>query len=137
VRTLVPEIRKQMPELMERVIRGVTEAHGASYDLDYVPGYRPVINDDEVTRVVEEAAKEAFGESSVELQRPTMGGEDFSAYQQKVPGTFIWVGAGNDEKGITHPHHHPRFTFDEDALPIGMRMHLAAAFGLLNEGSAG
>lgn len=131
VRTLEPEIRKQMPELMERVIKGVTEAHGASYDFDYAFGYRPVINDEEVTRVVEETAKRTFGEDAVELQRPTMGGEDFSAYQQKVPGTFIWVGAGSEEKGIVHPHHHPRFTFDEDALPIGMRLHLEAATSLL------
>jgi metal-dependent amidase/aminoacylase/carboxypeptidase family protein len=131
VRTLEPEIRKQMPELMERVIKGVTEAHGASYDFDYAFGYRPVINDEEVTRVVEETAKKTFGEDAVELQRPTMGGEDFSAYQQKVPGTFIWVGAGSEEKGIVHPHHHPRFTFDEDALPIGMRLHLEAATSLL------
>ncbi len=132
VRTLDPEVRKQMPELMERVIKGVTEAHGATYDLDYLFGYRPVINDDEVTRVVEEAARGAFGDEAVELQRPTMGGEDFSAYQQKVPGTFIWVGAGNEEKGIVHPHHHPRFNVDEDALPIGMKMHLEAVFGLLS-----
>ncbi|MGI8541420.1 MAG: M20 family metallopeptidase [Rubrobacteraceae bacterium] len=130
VRTLDPEIRKQMPELMERVIKGVTEAHGATHELDYSFGYRPVINDEEVTRVVEETAKNTFGEDAVELQRPTMGGEDFSAYQQKVPGTFIWVGAGSEEKDIVHPHHHPRFTFDEDALPIGVRMHLEAAWSL-------
>lgn len=130
VRTLEPEIRKQMPALMERVIKGVTEAHGATHELDYAFGYRPVINDDEVTRVIEETARSAFGNEAVELQRPTMGGEDFSAYQQKTPGTFIWVGAGNEEKGIVHPHHHPRFTFDEDALPIGVRMHLEAAWSL-------
>lgn len=131
VRTLSPEVREQMPVLMERVIKGVTEAHGATYDLDFTFGYRPVINDEEVTRIVEETARSVFGEEAVELQRPTMGGEDFSAYQQRAPGTFIWVGAGNEEKGIVHPHHHPRFTFDEDALPIGMRMHLEAVFSLL------
>ncbi|MGH3086682.1 MAG: M20 family metallopeptidase [Rubrobacteraceae bacterium] len=137
VRTLDPEVRKQMPELMERVIKGVTDAHGATYDLDYDFGYRPVINDEDVTRVVEVAARGAFGNEAVELQRPTMGAEDFSAYQTKVPGTFIWVGAGNEEKGIVHPHHHPRFTVDEAALPIGMRMHLEAAMRLLDGGSAG
>ncbi len=123
-----------MPVLMERVIKGVTGAHGAGYDLEYNFGYRSVINDEEVTRVVEEAARDAFGDEAVEIQRSTMGVEDFSAYQQRVPGTFIWVGAGNEEKEIIHPHHHPRFTFDEDALPIGVRMHLEAAFGLLSAG---
>jgi metal-dependent amidase/aminoacylase/carboxypeptidase family protein len=50
------------------------------------------------------------------MMRPIMGGEDFSAYQQVTPGTFLFVGAGNKEKGISAPHHHPRFTVDEDAL---------------------
>lgn len=41
-------------------------------------------------------------------------------YQSVVPGTFFNVGAGNADKGITYPHHHPRFTVDEDALPVGV-----------------
>ena len=132
VRTLDPDIRERMPELMERVIKGVTQAHGAGYEFRYKPGYRPVINDEEVTRVVEETAREVFGEASLEMMRPIMGGEDFSAYQQVTPGTFLFVGAGNEEKGIAAPHHHPRFTVDEDALEDGVKMHVNTAFRLLD-----
>ena len=57
------------------------------------------------------------------------------ALQQKAPGTFFWVGAGNEEKGITFPHHHPQFTIDEDALPIGVKMFLNATFKLLDNGA--
>ena len=57
--------------------------------------------------------------------RPTMGGEDFSAYQQKAPGVFAFVGAGNAEKGFDFPHHHPRFDIDERSLDIGLRYLLA------------
>jgi amidohydrolase len=45
------------------------------------------------------------------------------------------VGAGNEEKGITFPHHHPQFTIDEDALPIGVKMFLNATFKLLDNGA--
>jgi amidohydrolase len=133
VRTLDPEVRKKVPELMERVVKGITEAHGASYEFKYQFGFRPVVNDEEVTRAIVEAVQEVFGEETLELVRPNLGGEDFSALQQAAPGTFFWVGAGNKEKGITYPHHHPRFTIDEDALPYGVKMFLNATFKLLNE----
>ena len=132
VRTLYPEVRKRVPELMERIVRGITEAHRASYEFEYQFGFRPVVNDEETTRAIEETVREVFGEEALEIVRPTLGGEDFSALQQKAPGTFFWVGAGNEEKGITYPHHHPRFTVDEDAFPYGMKMFVNAAFKLLD-----
>src|SRR5215208_1805040 len=137
VRTLDPEVRKRVPELMERIVKGITEAHGASYEFEYQFGYRPVVNDEEVTRAIEETVREVFGEETLEMVRPNLGGEDFSALQQKAPGTFFWVGAGNQDKGITYPHHHPRFTIDEDALPYGVKMFVNATFKLLEEQRAG
>ncbi len=132
VRTLDPGVREKIPEIMERVVKGITEAHGASYGFEYQFGYRPVINDEEVTRVIEETVREVLGDETLEVMRPNMGGEDFSAFQQKAPGTFFYVGAGNEDKGIIHPHHHPRFTVDEDALPYGVKMFVNATFKLLN-----
>jgi amidohydrolase len=133
VRTLDPEVREKMPEIMERVIRGITEAHGADYEFSYERGYRPVVNDGELTREIEETAREVVGPENVEIMPPTMGGEDFSAYGQRAPSAFYLVGAGNEGRGITAPHHHPRFDIDEDALGIGLRMHLATALRLLGD----
>jgi amidohydrolase len=135
VRTLDPEVRQRVPEIMERVVKGVTEAHGAGYDFEYQFGYRPVINDEEVTAVVEETVREDFGEEALEIMSPNMGGEDFSAFLQRASGTFFLVGAGNEERGIVHPHHHPRFTIDEDALGNGVKMFLGATFRLLDGAS--
>jgi amidohydrolase len=137
VRTLDEEVRAKVPETMERIIGGVTAAHDASYEFEYQRGYRPVVNDEEVTRVVEETVREVFGERALEMMSPIMGGEDFSAYQQVVPGTFVFVGAGNEAKGITYPHHHPRFTVDEDALENGVKMHVNVAFELLDKETGG
>ncbi|ALC90794.1 N-acyl-L-amino acid amidohydrolase [Bacillus sp. FJAT-18017] len=131
VRSFDPKLRETVPATMERVIKGITEAHGATYEFKYEFGYRPVINDAEVTRVIEETVREVFGEQALDLMRPNMGGEDFSAFQQKAPGAFFYVGAGNEEKGITYPHHHARFTIDEDALEIGVKMFLNATFKFL------
>lgn len=131
VRSFDETLRKNVPKLMERIVKGITEAHGATYEFAFEYGYRPVINNDEVTRVIEETVREVFGKEAVDHMKPNMGGEDFSAFMQKAPGSFFYVGAGNKEKGIIYPHHHPRFTIDEDALEIGVRLFVHAALKLL------
>jgi amidohydrolase len=127
VRTFDPALRTRVPQLMERVIKGVTEAHGATYEFTYERGYRPVINDAEVTREMAEIVEAVCGPDVLVTLRPTMGGEDFSAFLQKAPGSFFFIGAGNASKGIVHPHHHPRFDIDERALDTGVRIFVEAA----------
>ena len=132
VRTLDEEVRKGVPETMERIVKGITSAHDASYEFEYQRGYRPVVNNEEVTCAIEETVRELFGETALEMMRPLMAGEDFSAYQQAAPGSFFYVGAGNEEKGITYPHHHPRFNIDENALEDGIKMFVHTTFRLLD-----
>ncbi|MCL6577283.1 M20 family metallopeptidase [Kyrpidia sp.] len=133
VRCFNPELRRQAPQWIERILKGVTEAHGAEYDFEYTHGYRPVINDATVTAWLREGLEEAFGPEVIVEAVPTMGGEDFSAYQSRVAGSFFFIGAGNPDKGIVYPHHHPRFTVDEDALPIGVKALAAGVMKLLAE----
>ncbi|WP_026692997.1 M20 family metallopeptidase [Peribacillus kribbensis] len=133
VRTFDADLRQSVPATMERIVKGITEAHGAEYEFTYDFGYRPVINDKEITAVLEETVKEVYGEETVDRMKPNMGGEDFSAYQQKAAGTFIYIGAGNKEKEAVYPHHHPRFAIDEDALEKGVRIFSHAAFKLLSQ----
>ena len=49
VRTFDKELRTRIPKEMERIVKGITEAHGAEYEFAYQEGYRPVINDARVT----------------------------------------------------------------------------------------
>jgi amidohydrolase len=132
-RTLNSSVRESLPQRMEEIIEGITKAHHATYTFKYDFGYRPVDNDQSVTSIIEEIARKVVGNQNVIPVRPTMGGEDFSAYQQKAPGTFFFVGAGNVDKGIIYPHHHPKFTIDEDSLEIALKMFLEATFEFLSE----
>ncbi|MFD1359870.1 M20 family metallopeptidase [Fictibacillus halophilus] len=133
VRSFDAEIRKSVPKTIERIVKGITEAHGADYDFDYEFGYRPVINDHKVTQVIEDTIVEVYGEKTLDRMKPNMGGEDFSAFQQKAGGTFFYIGAGNPEKEAVYPHHHARFEIDEDALEKGVRVFVHAAFKLLDK----
>lgn len=132
VRSFNPKLRDHVPELMEKIIKGITEAHGASYQFDYQRGYSPVINDDKVTNLIEETILDVWGEDTLLKIPPMMGSEDFSSFANEVLGCFIFVGAGNWEKGIIYPHHHPKFTVDEDSLEIGVKLFVNSAFKLLD-----
>ncbi|MDI4648370.1 amidohydrolase [Cohnella hashimotonis] len=131
VRSFGEQVRQDAKEQLLRIVQGIAAAHGAEYEFDYVLGYRPVVNDETLTRILEEAAVGLVGADAVVHTPPGMSGEDFSAYQQKAPGTFVNIGAGNADKGIMYPHHHPKFDFDESALEIGARLFVRAAEKLL------
>lgn len=133
IRTFDLDLRTRVPELMERVVKGITEAHGATYEFNLKKGYLPVINNEALTHVLEETASELFGEEAIEKVHPTMGAEDFSAYQTKAPGAFFFIGGGNPDEEMGYPHHHPRFSVDERSIALGMKMFVHAAFKLMPE----
>ena len=132
VRAFREELRRQTEGRMDKIIRGITQGHGAEYSFQYQYGYQPVVNDERVTGIVREALTRSLGEGSVIPATPTMGAEDFSAYQKMAPGVFFYVGAGNRAKGLTRQHHHGLFAIDEDCLGIGVQAMVATAEGLLS-----
>jgi amidohydrolase len=129
VRSFAPAVRDRLPGLVEDVVRGVTSAHGAAYELDYRRGYAPVVNDERPTALVRAVVDPA---AQAEIA-PIMGGDDFSAYLANAPGCYAFVGARSEEAGAVHPHHHPCFRIDERALPVGVRLHVDVAQRALRE----
>lgn len=132
VRTFDPEIRNIVPDMMEKIINGVCMAHGAKYCFDYERGYDPVINDGLLIQKLTDVLTEVIGADSIEKVNPVMGGEDFSEYLKVIPGAMLFIGAGNSEKGIINPHHHPCFNIDENALFNGTEALVWSALGLLD-----
>jgi amidohydrolase len=126
VRTLDTEVWEAVPGLIESVARGVCEAHGCELELDYRRLDRPLVNDPGVTAQVRELAVAVAGEDNV-VEEVTLGGEDMADFLERVPGCFFFVGARNEERGITASHHDPAFDIDEDALPLGAEMLIRVA----------
>jgi amidohydrolase len=79
------------------------------------------------TIVSREAAAAVVGEANVVVPETTMGGEDVSEYLERAPGCFVFIGSSNAQKGLSEPHHSPRFDFDEDALTVGCQFLVRAA----------
>ncbi|SHH60747.1 M20 metallopeptidase family protein [Clostridium grantii] len=117
VRTLTTEKRNQVPEQMENVIKGITSIYGAEYEFIYDRYYPPVINDNKMTDIIKLGASQIIGENNVEIiSVPSMGGEDFSYFCEKIPSAFFNIGTYNKDKNIIHPLHSPYFDIDEEVL---------------------
>lgn len=132
VRTFDEQLRREIPELMKQMVAGITAAHGATYRFSFERGYRPVVNDPELTERLKRVVAARLGSHILADLRPSMGGEDFSAYQQKAPGVFAFIGARNEDAGFMQPHHHPRFDIDERSLELGLQYLTAASLDLLS-----
>jgi amidohydrolase len=78
-------------------------------------------------------ARKTLGKKSIVAFNPVMGGEDFAYYLQKVPGAFLFFGAGD---GTQFPHHHPGFDIDERALPQATLLMTTLALEYLKEENA-
>lgn len=122
IRTFNRETHAKIPEMVERVIRGVCESMGASYTLDYIRQTSPLVNSAEMCELVSQCAAEVVGAENVIRDESvrTMGGEDMAYFLERVPGCYFFLGARNEARGFVHPHHSPRFDIDESALPIGV-----------------
>ncbi len=116
----------------ERIVSNICKAHRADYELEFFPSNSTLINNEKTTKIVEKAAEDVFGKENI-VNYVCMAGEDFAEFTAEVPGTFYFIGAGNEEKNCTYPHHHPKFDIDEDVLKYGVEMHLKSVFNFLNK----
>lgn len=120
VRTLKEAIHRHMPAWIERIVRHVTRAHGADYELRYAKDYPCLTNHPATAARIRRAAEDLFGAKlKVRELPPSMGAEDFSLFLQKAPGAMAMLGAGGKDKSSRHPHHSPRFLVDESVFHQG------------------
>lgn len=132
VRTYDAAFRDGVVEMMKRILKGITEAHGATYTMDYRIGYPSIINQEALVKATLPAFKRLLGEANVLEVIPSMGGEDFSYFAQVTPGFYFRLGVANEKKGIIHGAHTPMFDADEDSLKTGVQVMAAAVCDFLN-----
>ncbi len=112
VRAFSPKVMDLVEERMAAIAQGVAAGLGCSSSLDFRRLCQPTVNDPEQTLAYADAAQ-ALG--PVDRDFPaTMGGEDFGAMLERVPGAYILVGNGDSEEV-----HHPRYDFSDEAIPYG------------------
>jgi hippurate hydrolase len=133
IRATHPEIRAQIIDGLQRMVRAMDGLYNAKTTIHFRDGLPPVINHPVAARLARKAAKKIVGQEGVVKQRhPSLGGEDFAYFLQKVPGCLVRFGAGHPELANI-PAHSPYFDFDEGVLPIGAAFLAQVAWQALHQ----
>ena len=136
IRTISPGRRAAIAALVQQVADGLAAAHGATIDLQIVPGYPVTVNDREVVAWFRGLASDLAGESAVDdLEAPVMGAEDFSYVIERVPGMMAFLGARPaSEDPETAPQNHSNLVvFEEAPMALGVALYAAAALDFLGD----
>ena len=132
LRTHNKDVRAKVRTMFEETLAGTCAAYGAGYDLDWKEGYTIGDNDAGAVAIAREVAEKYLPSCTLhDMPAPMFGSEDFSSYQEKVPGCFMFVGAGNPEIGAVHGLHNPQFKLDEDVMKTGVSLHVGLVHHLL------
>ncbi len=125
IRSTQIDARAKIEPILQRTLEGMAAALGVRYSLDVRPGSPGVLNDPMVVEVFREAVVSLLGEEAIQpVGLPSMGGEDFAFFAEKVPSAMIRVGTG-----LSTALHTPTFVADDEAVPLAA--HLLARTALL------
>lgn len=132
IRTFEAEVREMVLSRLEALCKGIADAMGVEVDLDLAALTPAVVNDAAATALLRQVAQRILGPENVCDDFRTMGSEDMAFFLRKVPGSYMFLGSANAERGLDFPHHNPRFDFDEGVLPLGVAILAETATRFLN-----
>ena len=119
VRTYKVETMRMVEARMRALASSIAQGFGATAELVFNEITVPVINTEEQTTAIADAAAALVGEQHVDRNKPpVMGSEDFSYMLQEVPGAYIIVGNGEGSQGGCEVHN-PQYDFNDSAIPYG------------------
>jgi amidohydrolase len=133
IRTFEPAVRNCVLQRVEKIVQSIAEGMGCKAEMDIQILTPATVNHPEIAERVQRVARQLFSDHDIDVANyVTMGSEDFSFVLDKVPGCFFFIGSANHKNGLDAGHHHPRFDFDETALPNGAALMAASIMDLLN-----
>jgi len=123
IRTLDPDMQAKIEERIRRTVDGIAQSAGATAEV-FISGGLPITyNDPELTRRMAPTLARVAPNGDAATRPPSTGAEDFSYYQQEIPGVFFFL--GGVPEGVSPedaaPHHSPYFMFDEGGIKVGVR----------------
>jgi amidohydrolase len=127
-----PQSVEQPTQRFQRIAEQVCRTHRCTCEIDIVHENIPLINDERMVALARSTAAHVFPNRAAVIDNLSIASEDFSEFSARVPGVFMFLGAGNAQKGTTVSHHSPHFNIDEDVLVHGVAMHVHGALNFLS-----
>ena len=122
MRTLSQGVRERSKQLMREILAQVAAAHGATFDLEFLQPIPVTHNDPALVEETLPVVRSIVGEANLIALSPFMPAEDFSEFQQVVPGFYYFLGVANRERGITAGWHTAEYDVDEESLVVGVKV---------------
>lgn len=124
IRAFDESVRKDIQRRVGAIATNIAESAGATATLTFTLGYPVTRNDEKLTERMLPTLRRVVGADNVRLGPLTGTAEDFSFFQQKVPGLFFFLGVTPKDQDPTKAamNHSPLFFADESALPIGVKV---------------
>ena len=132
-RTFDQATREQIHQRLVRTATRIADSAGATAEVQIDLGTGVTFNDPDLTRRMLPTLQDVAGDGAIEVPRTTTA-EDFSVFQENVPGLFVFLGVAPDDPELVHPNHSPRFYADERALPLGVEVITRLAVDYLEGG---
>jgi amidohydrolase len=122
IRTFEPQMQKTIHEKIALTATKIAESAGASAEVSINRMYPVTSNDPQLTGIMLPALQRTVGSKNVKEVSPVTGAEDFSFFQQHVPGLFIFLGANPADMHLDKVpgHHTADFMIDERAFVTGV-----------------
>ncbi len=136
IRTFDAAQRQDIFARMKRTSEDIASASGATAMFKVDSGYPVTVNDTALTERMLPTLRRVAGPAGASLRSLVTGAEDFSYFQERVPGVFVALGvtpAGADPRRVAS-NHSPLFFADEAALPTGVRLMVSLAVDYLAGG---
>jgi amidohydrolase len=124
VRTFNPELAKELPAMIERVIKNTCAAYRADYEFDYYLNIPATVNDARCSALAEKSVRKLLGEEGLVKYPKAPGGEDFAYFLERTPGVYAFVGCRNEEKDCVYSLHHDHFDLDEEGMLCGAAFYV-------------
>jgi amidohydrolase len=123
IRSLDGKVQEMLHTRIKQVVTSIAESGGASADIDITKQTLITYNDPILTEKMLPTLEASAGKDNVSITPATTGAEDFSFYQEKIPGMYFFLGGAPKGKPIseTAPHHTPDFYIDESGFVLGMK----------------
>ncbi|MDC7997911.1 amidohydrolase [Gilvibacter sediminis] len=132
VRTLDPAMKELIIRRMTEMTETIAKAYGGTASIEFENFTSITFNDLELTNQVIPSLQAVAGADQVELVKATTGGEDFSFYQEEVPGFYFFLGGMTPGNTEAFPHHTPDFKIDDSGLLLGVKAFLQLTIDYLN-----
>lgn len=127
LRSFSKEVHDALPAVFERIIRETAAAYGAEAEIIYRVMTAVTTNEANITEIARGAAKKIVDAPEKVIPQPVQtGGEDFAFYTELAPAAFFLYGVGGE-----YPWHSDHYTFEENALEVGMAMYAQTAIDML------